>query len=197
MDKKTVSDPVAIVVAVFSGLTLIIDLPPLIWHYKNKNLAACLLIAWIMLLNLFAFTNAIIWSSNDVEHWYDGQGLCDIEVKLFVGATVALPLALLRIIRGLALVLGTKNGTCLTTLKDQRRRAALDIFICLICPSVLMILHYIVQPNRYYIWRISGCQISIDNSWVSVVLLLMWPLLITMIDSYYAGMCQPTFTCVC
>ena len=188
MDEKTYTDPVAIVVAILSGITLIVDLPPLIWHYKNKNLAACCLISWIILLNLFAFVNATIWSSDDVEHWYDGQGLCDVEVKLFVGATVALPLALLRIIRGLALVLGTKNGTGLTTAKERRRRAAFDLITCLFCPFILMALHYIVQPNRYYIWRVSGCQISVDNSWVSVVLLLIWPLLITLVDSYYAGM---------
>ena len=188
MDEEISTDPMTIIVAVFSGATLIVDIPPLIWHFKNRNIAACCLISWIVLLNFFAFCNAIIWSTNDVEMWFDGQGLCDIEVKLFVGATIAIPLALLRIIRSLAFVLGTKSGTGLTTEKEQRKRVTIDLITCLLIPVLFMILHYFVQPNRYYIWRVSGCQVSIDNSWVSVVLLLIWPLLITLVDSYYAGM---------
>lgn len=188
MDEEKATDPMAIVIAVFSGITLIIDIPPLIWHLKNRNIAACCLISWIVLLNFFAFINAIIWSTDDVDKWFNGQGLCDIQVKLFVGATIAIPLALLRIIRSLALVLCTKGGTGLTTAKERRKRATIDLITCLLIPALFMILHYIVQPNRYYIWRVSGCQVSIDNSWVSVVILLIWPLLITLIDSYYAGM---------
>ena len=187
MDRRTFIDPVAAILSTLSGITIILVIPPLVWHYQNRNFAACCLIFWLLLLNFFNFINAIIWSSNDVQKWYDGRGLCDVEVKLFVAATVALPIALVRIMRSLALVLDSKKNHGQLSDKERRRRGLLDIFLCLICPTIFMVMHYIVQPNRYYVLRVSGCQTSIDNSWVSVVLLLMWPLIFTVVDSYYAG----------
>ncbi|KAK5020425.1 hypothetical protein LTR60_000524 [Cryomyces antarcticus] len=51
-----------------------------------------------------------------------------------------------------------------------------------------MIVHYVVQPSRYYLWGISGCSASVDNSWVFIVLIVIPPLLLSLADAYYSGL---------
>ncbi|KAK5201574.1 a-factor receptor [Cryomyces antarcticus] len=51
-----------------------------------------------------------------------------------------------------------------------------------------MIIHYVVQPSRYYLWGISGCSASVDNSWVFIVLIVIPPLLLSLADAYYSGL---------
>lgn len=100
--------PVAVVLPFLAGIVVLLDVPPLIWHIRNRNVAAASLVFWILLLNSFTLSNAIIWPRDDIKSWWGGQGLCDVEVKIFVGGTIALPAALACLMRSLANVLDTK-----------------------------------------------------------------------------------------
>lgn len=179
--------PTAVVVAVLSGVAVLLDIGPFIWHFKNRNLAAGSLVFWIIILNLTNFINAIIWPNDNVSTWWLGYGLCDIEVKLFVGTWVALTGALACIMRNLARVMDTANTVLVPSKAQQLRQRVIEIALIFAAPVLLMLFHYIVQSNRYYLWAIAGCNPGFDNSWVSIVLIFIWPPIFSLIDTYYAG----------
>jgi len=93
--KTTGAYPATVALGLLSFFTIILDLPPLLWHARNRNIAAALLISWIVVINLLSLLNVFIWPNDNTSppSFHDGQGLCDIEVKLLVGRTTALPAA--------------------------------------------------------------------------------------------------------
>lgn len=177
----------AVILAVLSLCAILLDIGPLIWHSKNANIAAASLIVWIVILNLASFVNAIIWHNDDTDSWWSGHGLCDVQVKLFVGAYVGLPGALIAIMRNLVNVLNTSTTVLTPSTSQRRRRIIIDLLLCWAFPIYMMLVHYIVQPSRYYLWTVSGCNPSFDNSWVSVVLIFVWPLVFAVIGCVYAS----------
>lgn len=179
--------PNAIIIAALSSLTIILDIPPLVWHARNHNFAAASLVFWVILLNLMYFVNAIIWRNDDAASWNDGKDLCDVEVKLQVGAWVALTGALACIMRNLARVLDTENGLLIPTKAQRIRRQAYDIFLCFGFPVIIMGVSYIPQHFRYFLIGISGCTPSFDLSWPSIVLVYIWPPILSLIDACYAS----------
>lgn len=178
--------PTAVVLPILSGIATILDIPPLIWHLRNRNIGASSLVAWILVLNVATFINAIIWPKDDMHNWRHGNVLCDIEAKLFVGSSVAGAGALACIMRSLARVMDTDNATITPSRSQRRRQRVIELLFCFGCPVFIMVAHYIVQDRRYYIFAISGCGCSYDASWVSVVLIDMWPAIFALIDAYYA-----------
>ncbi|KAL2350336.1 a-pheromone receptor PreA [Cryomyces antarcticus] len=180
--------PAAIVLGVLSAATIALDILPFVWHFRNRNVAACSLVFWILILNLCSLINVFLWPNDNTESWPDGRGLCDVEAKIFVGSFVALTGALLCIMRSLARVMDTENTVVATTRAQRRRAIVLDLFFCFGLPLYTMIIHYVVQPSRYYLWGISGCSASVDNSWVFIVLIVIPPLLLSLADAYYSGL---------
>lgn len=179
--------PGAIAVPLLSFITLVLNVPPLVWHTKNHNLAASTLVFWIILCNLFNFINALLWPTDNLTSWWNGVGLCDIEVKLITASTVGIVGSLACIMRNLAAVLDTSNTVLMPSRAQRRRRIVFDSIFCIAFPVYMIIIHYIVQPSRYYIFAISGCTPSFDNSWVSIVLCFIWPPIICLVDAYYCG----------
>ena len=179
--------PVAVVVPMLSLLTLILDIPPLVWHARNRNLAASSLVFWIILGNLMNLMNAFIWPTDDILTWWHGYGLCDIEVKLMIAEGFGVVGSLVCIMRNLAQVLNTKRTILNPSRADRRWHTITECLFCFGGPIYSMAVHYIVQPNRYYIFAISGCTISYDNSWPKLVLILIWPPILCLVAVYYSG----------
>ena len=188
MDGQSFSlSPGAIAVPLLACITLILDIPPLVWHIKNHNVAAAGLVSWIILNLFFGFINALIWPTDDVAGWWKGFILCDIEVKLVLASSVGIPGCLACIMKKLAAILDTSN-TVLTPSSAQRwRQLIIDLFLCFGFPLYMVIIHYVVQPNRYYIYSIAGCVISFDASWPSVVLVWIWPPILSLLGVCYSG----------
>ena len=179
--------PAAIALPVLAIITLIIDVPPLAWHIRNRNLAASSLVSWVLLSNLMNAINAFIWPTDNVLAWWSGYGLCDIEIKLMIAATFGVVGSLACIMRNLARVLDTKRTVLSVSRAERRRQVVIDCLFCFGGPLYSMAIHYIVQPNRYYIFAISGCTTSYDNSWPKLVLILIWPPLLCVVVMYYSG----------
>lgn len=189
--------PLAIFVAVFSALLCLLLVPPLVWHSRNRNIAGVALVIWTIIPSFMDSINSIIWSNDDTQNWYNGHGLCDVEVKLIVAISTGHSTATMCILRDLANVLNTERTVVMPT-KSQRQRAyALDVFWCLVIPIITMIAHVLVQPNRFYVFGISGCTASSDGTWVSLVLLYMPPLLFTIAAAFYAGEYRAVSTATC
>ncbi|KAL4784608.1 pheromone A receptor-domain-containing protein [Aspergillus varians] len=171
-----------------SVLAILVSTPPLALHWKNRNLPAAILIGWYILLNLFNFVNAFIWPTDDIDNWWDGAGLCDIEVKLLIGSYVAVPGCLVCIFRSLAHVLDTSRATLVPSQRQRWRNRAMELLFCVIVPFIAAITHLVYQGNRYFIFAIAGCVTSLDESWVSLVLGYLWPLIICIVASCYCGL---------
>ncbi|KAJ5113894.1 hypothetical protein N7456_002428 [Penicillium angulare] len=176
---------VAVVLPVLSFLAIILCIPPLTLHAKNRNIPATALICWCILLSVFNIINAIIWPTDDTSKWWSGTGLCDIEVKFMVASYVAVPGALTCILRGLATVLDTRRAILVPSKAQRWRNRLMELLFCAFVPAMAMITHFIYQKNRYFLYSISGCVNNYDESWASFVLAWMWPPIICLISAYY------------
>ena len=177
----------AVVLAVLSGLVIVLNIPPLIWHAKHSNFAPAFLISCILLDNIFNFTNAIIWHNDDFDSWFSGTGLCDIHVKIIMGNSTALPAATLCILKKLADVMDTSKINLAPTKAQRRRAIAFDVAICIGIPMITMVLHFIVQAQRYFLVSISGCMPSAANTWATAFGIILPPLVLVLVDAYFAS----------
>ncbi len=182
-----------VVSAILTLLIILLSVAPFVWHVKNRNLAASSLIFWIVLLNTFYFINACIWPNDDMEHWWHGYGLCDIEIKLQLAVTVGIPTSLVCIMRNLARVLDTNRTVLHPTPAQRKRRYAVKILLCFGVPIYMIIIHYVVQNVRYYIFAIAGCVPGFDDSWPSTVLVHMWPPFFSVVAVYYGSEWQHVY----
>lgn len=177
----------AVALPVLACITVILDIPPLVWHFKHRNLAATSLVFWVVLSNILSTVNALIWPTDDVSNWWPGFVLCDIEVKLLLATTVGIPGGLACTMRNLALVLASEGSYLVPTRAQRRKRMAFDFFLSIGIPIYIMAIHYVVQPSRYYIFQIAGCLPSADDSWPTVILVWIWPSVLCLICAYYSG----------
>lgn len=177
--------PGAIAVTILSFFALLLCIPPFVWHIKSRNVAAATLVAWVILANIFIFINANIWPRDDLSNWWNGIGLCDVEVRLQNAASIGITGALACIFRSLSMVLDTDNTVLAPTTAQRRRRLAFEIFFCFVAPAYMIGIYYIVQNGRYYIVGITGCAPAFDQSWLSIALVFVWPVVFCLIDAYY------------
>ncbi|GAD97393.1 a-pheromone receptor PreA [Paecilomyces variotii No. 5] len=177
--------PEAIIIPFLSLLSIILSITPLMWHLRNSNFPAVCLVCWFLINNLFNIVNAFIWPTDNIDSWWSGVGLCDIEVKLMVASYVGIPGALLCIFRHLAEVLDTDRTVLVPSGSQRRKKLAIEIAFCLVVPVLAMITHYFVQKTRYMLYTISGCVNNFDESWVTFVLSYLWPTVICVIAAYY------------
>ncbi|KAL8697454.1 MAG: hypothetical protein Q9224_002303 [Gallowayella concinna] len=168
-------------------IALMLNIPPLVWHIRNRNVAACNLIVWTMFMNLCNFVNALIWPTDNIYNWFSGKVLCDIEVKLVLAAHFGIVGSLACIMRSLANVLDTERTILVPTKRQRRIELIITSMLCFGGPLYAMAIHYVVQPSRYYILAIVGCTPSMDNSWPTIVLMAIWPVILCLAATYYGG----------
>ncbi|KAG9523325.1 STE3-domain-containing protein, partial [Aureobasidium melanogenum] len=178
--------PQGIVLAVLAPLFLILNFPPLIWHLRNRNTAAVFMVFWIMLMNFLSIINVIIWPYIDMRDMYDGQGLCDVEVKLLGGRITGLNAAVLCLLRALAAVLNTDKTLLGPSKAQKRRNTAIELAWCVGLPLLTIVLQYIVQLNRFGLIGVSGCQLMSYSSRISFVLIWLAPIVTNAVAVYYA-----------
>ena len=179
--------PQGVILAVLAPFVFILNFPPLIWHVRNRNTAAISMVFWVMLMNFLSVLNVIIWPYIDMRDMYDGQGLCDVEVKLLGARTAGLNAAVLCLLRALAAVLNVDKNLLGPSKAQKRWNTAVEIAWCVGLPLLTMILQYIVQLNRFALLGVSGCQPMSLTSWTGFVLILLPPMIANAIALYYAS----------
>ncbi|PVH82248.1 fungal pheromone STE3G-protein-coupled receptor, partial [Cadophora sp. DSE1049] len=178
----------AIALPLFAALALLITYLPLRSFYRVKNIAACSMMAVIIIINLMALINGILWPSDDWTKWWMGYGLCDIEVILRFPITMALATSLCCLTKGLADALDTEHAVFNPSKAQRRRKVIGDVMFCWFVPVMMMALHYIVQAGRYMIIPVWGCADQLDNSWPMLVIIIMWCPMFTLLNVYYGAL---------
>lgn len=179
--------PAAAVLPLLAFPSWIICLPPLVWQFRQGNIAAGSLILWCSLINFFNSINPLIWPRDNIGEWWSGAGWCDIHVRIQVGAIVGTTASTAMIVRKLARVMDTNSMTVSTSKNSRIKEQYLEVAWCWGYPLVLVIVYYIVQPVRYLIYSIQGCLSAYDSSWPSVVLSFMWAPITILVAAGYAG----------
>jgi pheromone a factor receptor len=184
--------PQAVLLPILAFPSWILCIPPLFWHFRQSNIAAGSLILWVGLINFFNSINPLIWPRDNLPEWWDGKGWCDINVRIQVGAVVGTTASAAMIVRKLAKVMDTSNITVSVSRQSKIKEKVLEVVWCWVYPLVLIIVYYVVQPARYFIYGISGCLSTFDPTWPSVVLIIMWAPITTLVAACYAGKsCTP------
>ncbi|EME43336.1 hypothetical protein DOTSEDRAFT_153817 [Dothistroma septosporum NZE10] len=161
-------------------------MPTVHQHWQHRNLAMTAMTAATIFANLELSLNAIIWSHDDFLHWYDGIGLCDIEIKVDLMLNILFPAAVSCVLRHLANVMDTTQAVVMQTTAQRRRGYVIDSIFCFVIPALEIPFHYIVQERRIKIVSIGGCQPTSDGSWLAFLLVLLPPLLGVLVAAYYA-----------
>ncbi|KAF1838993.1 Pkinase-domain-containing protein [Decorospora gaudefroyi] len=166
----------------------ILCLSPMVWHFRQGNIAAGSLVTWIALNNFFNAINALIWPRDNILDWWDGNVWCDINARIQVGSTVGLAAATVMVVRKLARVMDTRNITVSSSRGSKVKEKVWEVVWCWGYPLVIIVVYYVVQPVRYMIYGIIGCKSAYDTSWLSVVLSFMWPPITMAFAAYWAAL---------
>ena len=191
MDDTKKVYPQAVAIPLLSIIAICIVITPMVLHAKNKNFPAWCILFWFILLNLFNIINAFIWPTDDIDSWWDGAGLCDIEVKVMIASYVAVPGGLVCVFRSLARVLDTRCATLVPTKEQRWWNRGMEMLFCVFVPAASMVTHIVYQKSRYMIYAVSGCINNFDDSAMSLALAFIWPPVICLIACYYCGMPHP------
>ncbi|EWC47814.1 hypothetical protein DRE_03014 [Drechslerella stenobrocha 248] len=160
--------------AVTAILLLIV---PFLWQVRKGNVAAALLVFWLISDLILSLADAIIWPTwHSVIHGYSGRGYCDFVAKWkfaaeFGGINASVMCIMITIYR-----IFWSIGMYRESKESQRLRMWYEWGIAGGFPMLLAGLHYVVQPSRYYLTPVYGCHEPIDNSWVSLIV-LAWPVI--------------------
>ncbi|RDW84666.1 hypothetical protein BP6252_02256 [Coleophoma cylindrospora] len=192
MDNSTATDPItysisanAVALPLFSALSVLISIVPFKAHWAHKNVGLCGLIVVLTVFNIFHFVNAILWPNDDFASWWAGYGWCDILAKLQDPLLTAEATTTCCITLNLARAVDIDNPISQTR-AAQRRRIVIDILFCFGIPFLQILLHYFIQPSRYSIGTIFGCENTLDNSWPTLVIMEMWRPLFALLNMYFA-----------
>jgi pheromone a factor receptor len=180
--------PTAVIIPILAFPSWVLCIPPLYWHFSQRNIAAGSLILWMAMINFFTFINPLIWPRDNVLEWWDGSVLCDIQVHIQACIVVAFNSCTAVIARKLARIMDTRNITVAPSKTDRKKEKIFEILWCWGFPLFMMVLYYIAQPARYFIFAISGCIAAYDTSWPSIVVSWMWGPITTFVGAFYAGM---------
>lgn len=161
--------------AAFSFMTFLLMIPTFIWHCVSRNIPAIFLIFWLAYSNLTSFINILIWGRGDSDNVWDGKGYCDVVVKLKEGGSPGKIAAAAALAMNLYFILRAKPLPLLQ--HNSRRKATIELSMCIITPIFVMCVSYAVQQLRYEIAHYVGCRPSLRYNVASIFLYTIWPFL--------------------
>lgn len=187
--------PIAILFSTLGWSSWLLCIAPLIWHVSQRNVAAGSLVLWIILCNFSLGINSLIWGRDNLAQWWDGVIWCDINVRIQIGAQVALGASVAMILRRLAKVMDTRNITVSLSRSSKLRGQLVEAGWCWGYPLVIILLYIPVQSARFNIWGIEGCISAYRPNMRSLFLTVIWMPVTMMVVFYYAGKLSTCITC--
>ncbi|KAI0312718.1 GPCR fungal pheromone mating factor [Amylostereum chailletii] len=132
----------------------------------------------LSLASLIQSVNLIAWKNtyeNIAPIW------CDISVHLEIGAGTGISVSALIMTRRLYKMISTQ---AVNSGAEIKKEVVLEVLLAVGFPCFMMGLYYIIQPFRFGIIGEVGCVPTLDESWVSMLIYHLWPLVITMISTF-------------
>jgi pheromone a factor receptor len=169
-----------------SFVTSIVCLVPLRILYRNGEFAAVVLILVLLLKNLETIVDSLLWRDNDMDSWWSGYGLCDIDPYFQHFAIGLFATCLLTIMRNLAQQVGLLRASPMTT-KEKRRRNMMQSLIMFPLPVLQVALTWPLTMQRYAVGTLVGCLYMVYPTWLYMVFFVLAPTVVTVLTTFYAG----------
>lgn len=183
----TPSLTINLVCRVFFGiLANLVCLIPLQLLYRNGEFAAVVFILNVELENLRNIVNALIWRNDDMESWWPGYGLCDVDAFLHNFCISIFSTCLLAIMRNLAIQVGSLRANP-PSRKEKRRRNIIQALIIFPLPLMQVAWTYPLAKQRYYVGTLIGCYWPDATTWPSIVFEILPQAIVSLITAGYAS----------
>lgn len=130
---------------------------------RNGEFAAVVFILDVALMNLITILNCLIWHDDDWVKWWDGTGLCDVEVYVSAPLQTVYAASIFAVMCHLAQqvkISGVGRGR-----RDRTRRNLIQATIIFPIPFVQLVFTYFDLAQRYTIGTLIGCTAVYDVSW--------------------------------
>ncbi|KAK4069941.1 uncharacterized protein Triagg1_6736 [Trichoderma aggressivum f. europaeum] len=175
-----------LVCRVFFGiLANLVCLIPLQLLYRNGEFAAVVFILNVELENLRNIVNALIWRNDDVESWWPGYGLCDVDAFLHNFCISIFATCLLAIMRNLAIQVGSLRANP-PSRREKRRRNIIQALIIFPLPLMQVAWTYPLAQQRYYVGTLVGCYWPNASAWPSIVFEILPQAVVSLATAGYA-----------
>ncbi|KAI1337952.1 pheromone A receptor-domain-containing protein [Xylariaceae sp. FL0016] len=132
--------------------------------YRNGEFAAAVLIIDVALMNCFTILNSLIWNNDNWNTWWDGAGLCDLEVYLTGPLQTVYAASIFTVMYNLAQLVGPLRMSLLDR-RAQTRRKLMQAAIIFVVPIFQLIFTYFDLAQRYIVGTLIGCSAVYDSSW--------------------------------
>ncbi|TRX91118.1 hypothetical protein FHL15_007906 [Xylaria flabelliformis] len=134
---------------------------------RNGEFAAVVFIVDVATMNSITIVNSVIWHDDDWSTWWDGAGLCDIEVYLMAPLQTIYAASIFTIMYHLAQqvkITGAARGR-----SERTRRNIIQAAIIFPIPSIQLIFTWFDLAQRYIIGTLIGCSAVYDASWPKIL----------------------------
>ncbi|KAI1312040.1 GPCR fungal pheromone mating factor [Xylaria venustula] len=169
---------------IFASLGILLCWVPLRFLLRNGEFAVVVLIIDVTIMNIFTILNSIIWHDDNWSTWWDGTGLCDIEVYLSGPLQTIYAASIFTVMYHLAQqVKVTGVG------RDRRlkiRRNFIQAAIIFPVPVVQLLFTYFDLAQRYIIGTLVGCSAVYDSSWPKTLVFDAPPAVFAVLSVPYA-----------
>ncbi|KAI1754235.1 pheromone A receptor-domain-containing protein [Xylaria castorea] len=169
---------------VLAFASILVSWVPLRLLVRNGEFAAVVFIVDVAMLNLITIVNSVIWHDDDWSTWWDGAGLCDIEVYLTAPLQTIYATSIFTIMYHLAQqvkVTGAARGR-----SERTRRNWVQAAIIFPVPFVQLIFTWFDLAQRYIIGTLIGCSAVYDASWPKIVVYDAPPAVFALLSVPYA-----------
>ncbi|TDL21430.1 fungal pheromone STE3G-protein-coupled receptor [Rickenella mellea] len=157
-----------------------VTLLPLTWlTYCQRNATILVYIFWLALSCLNHFINSVIWHDsllNIAPVW------CDISSRLYVGASLGIPVSIMCMVHRIYLIL-THKWIRVNTRKAMYEDLGLGIGL----PILQMIVQCSVAEARFAIYEGLGCFNTTSRQWPAYFVVQSWQTAIAIASSIYGG----------
>ncbi|KAI0455433.1 pheromone A receptor-domain-containing protein [Xylaria acuta] len=153
------------VILAFAGI--LVSWVPLRLLMRNGEFAAVVFIIDVAVMNLITIVNSVIWHDDDWSTWWDGAGLCDIEVYLSAPLQTLYAASIFTIMYHLAQqvkITGAARGR-----GERTRRNLVQAAVIFPVPFVQLVFTWFDLAQRYIIGTLIGCSAVYDASWPKIL----------------------------
>ncbi|KAG0680665.1 a-factor receptor [Pichia californica] len=155
------------------AICFILNIPPLIWHLRNKNIPALTLFLYLEIMMIDGFIGAIIWGGENYTITWNGKIWCDIMVRIQFAVAVGISSCISCVSFNLLMIFLTNK---LTTFWFSNKwiKPISEIFFSIIFPFFISGITYFAQSQRYVLSRYTGCYAPLVDESISILVFYLW-----------------------